>query len=791
MARRFSPLLLLPLLLIVSCTDSRKMERDAAPGIILISIDTLRADHLSAYGYEKIETPNIDALARDGVLFKKTYAHVPITLPSHASILTGTYPNFHGIRNNGEFRASGELNTAAEIFKSAGYDTAAFVGSFIMDSRFGLDQGFDLYDDDMENGKNVKSSFGIKERRAEDVVKSALGWLEKQAASSGAPFFMFVHLFDPHTKYDPPEPFLSKYADNPYDGEIAYTDSQVGVLLAGLKELGLYDNTVVVLTSDHGESLGEHGEKSHIIFIYNSTIWVPLVIKAPGGRYAGTVVNGIVRHIDILPTMLEVAGIGERVPLEMKSDMQGMSLISFMSGNGQDVRLVSYAESWYPKLYYGWSAPESIRHNGYEYISLPVPEFYDLQKDPGELNNIYETRKDLAEKYALKLEEIKKLSEKGRISDARREMDRETLAKLKSLGYIHGDQPSISTSPPPGEKGEHSGKDPKDGIVIHEKFLKIMEKISTGDFVRAVEEGLEVLSLDPENMFISHQVALAYSRIGKYGEAVKYYNRAKKLNPQYLYSRVGLMEIYTFKKPDFNAAQRELDEAFAVVPNESLLLVMKGNLELAKGDMEKSMQSFTMASEMGERSDALNAGLGFYYEKTGQMELAEKEYRAAIRNALPNPAYYNNLGGVLARQKKFGEAIDVFKKSLDIYPDYADAVYNLGTVYMDTGKLDEAETLLKKAVELNPQKPYAYVSLARTYLKKGDRGKAFTTFRQMAGVAPEMPLPWYQMAVIAAAGNRNGEAQKYLKKAIEKGGPHVADAALNDAVLKELVKELK
>ncbi|MEE8483944.1 MAG: sulfatase-like hydrolase/transferase [Nitrospinota bacterium] len=781
------------MLLIVSCTDSRKGRDNAAPSVILISIDTLRADHLRTYGYDRIETPSIDALARDGVLFRKAYAHVPITLPSHTSILTGTYPNFHGVRNNGEFLASKELNTAAEIFKSAGYDTAAFVGAFVLDSRFGLDQGFDLYDDDMENGKKVKSSLGIKERRAEDVVKSALGWLEKQAVSSGAPFLMFVHLFDPHAEYDPPEPFLSKYADNLYDGEIAYTDSQVGVLLAGLKELGLYDNTVVVLTSDHGESLGEHGEKSHIIFIYNSTIWVPLVIKAPFGKYAGKVVNGMVRHIDILPTIMEVAGIDERVPIEMKSDMQGISLAGLMGGDGQDIRLVSYAESWYPKLYYGWSAPESIRYDGYEYISLPVPEFYDLQKDPGEVDNIYETRKDLAKKYALKLEEIKKLSEKGRISDARREMDRETLAKLKSLGYIHGDQPSISMSPEKSmnKNGAGSGRDPKDGIVIHEKFLKIMEKISTGDFVSAVDDGLEVLSLDPENMYISHQVALAYSRMGKYAEAVKYYNRAKKINPHYLYSRVGLMEIYTFKKPDFNAAQRELDEAFAVVPNEPMLLVMKANLELAKGEMEKSKRSFTMASEMGERSDALHAGLGLYYEKIGQLKLAEKEYRAAIRNALPNPAYYNNLGGVLARQKRFDEAIDAIKKSLGIYPDYADAVYNLGTVYMDTGKLDEAETLLKKGVELNPQKPYTYVSLARTYLKKGDRVKAFSTFRQMTKVAPEMPLPWYQMALIAAAGNRKGEAKEYLKAAIIRGGPQVADAASNDAVLKEFVKKLK
>ncbi|MEE8484326.1 MAG: sulfatase, partial [Nitrospinota bacterium] len=289
-----------------SCTQSGKREASAGPNVILISIDTLRADHLRAYGYEKIETPNIDALANEGVLFKKTYAHAPITLPSHTSILTGTYPNFHGVRNNGEFRASEKLTTAAEIFKSAGYGTAAFVGAFVMDSRFGLDQGFDLYDDDMTGEGKIRAQFVYKERSAQAVVKRATDWLDKrlEKRSGSPPFFIFLHLFDPHMIYDPPEPFRSRYSDNPYDGEIAYADSQVGVFLEKLKELKLYDNTLIVLTSDHGESLGEHGERTHAIFIYNATIWVPLVMKLPGGQNAGAVIERMTRHIDILPTMV-------------------------------------------------------------------------------------------------------------------------------------------------------------------------------------------------------------------------------------------------------------------------------------------------------------------------------------------------------------------------------------------------------------------------------------------------------------------------------------------------------
>ncbi len=607
-----------------SCTAAKKPYRNSAPNVILISVDTLRADHLSLYGYDKIETPNIDALASDGVYFLKAYSHAPLTLPSHISILTGTYPNFHGVRDNGVFTAPEELNTMAEILKAAGYDTAAFVSALVMDSSFGIDQGFDIYDDNLDEEPKKKAILNYEFRNAESIIGRAVEWIEGRTGSSSPPFFAFVHLFDPHFVYEPPEPFYSIYSDNLYDGEIAYTDSQIGVLIAKLKELSLYDNTLIIFTSDHGESLGEHGENTHAIFLYNSTIWVPLVMKLPGGKYARKSVKNMVRHIDILPTMLDILDLGEGVGEKMKSDIQGVSLLGAMRGDDEDLRLLSYAESHYPMSHYGWARPESIRSDEYEYINLPKREFYDLKNDPMELNNIYEIQNELALKYARKLEDIKRVSRKGGVASVRRDKDGEILLKLVSLGYIHGDVEF-------DENERSDAKDPKDLIFAHTELVDIQSLINDKKYARVIDRSKKALQVDPSNIQLMETLAKTYLETGDTAGAVKQFQRIKKRYPGYPAAYVALGNIYALKEGNFEAAQKELDAAFGIAPRDARVWAAKGNMEREKGELEKAERSYRRAVGLDADLAGILLWLADFYASGNRLELAEDFFLKALK----------------------------------------------------------------------------------------------------------------------------------------------------------------
>ncbi len=795
-----------------SCTAAKKPYRNGAPNVILISVDTLRADHLSLYGYDKIETPNIDGLARDGVYFLKAYSHAPITLPSHISIFTGTYPNFHGVRDNGVFTAPQELNTMAEILKAAGYDTAAFVSALVMDSSFGIDQGFDIYDDNLEVERGKKSILNYKFRRAETIIGRAVKWIKGRAGSSSPPFFAFVHLFDPHFAYNPPEPFYSTYSDNLYDGEIAYTDSQIGVLIAKLKELGLYDNTLIIFTSDHGESLGEHGENTHAIFLYNSTIWVPLVMKLPGGKYARRSVKNMVRHIDILPTMLDIVDLGKGGE-KMKSDIQGVSLLGAMRGDDEDFRLLSYAESHYPMSHYGWARPESIRSDEYEYINLPKREFYDLKNDPMELNNIYETQKELALKYARKLEDIKRVSEKGGVASVRRDKDAKILLKLISLGYIHGDVQFDENEIP-------DAKDPKDLIFAHTELVDIQGLINDKKYAQVIDRSKKALKVDPWNIQLMETLAKTYLKTGDTAGAVEQFQQIKKRYPAYPAAYVALGNIYALKEGNFDAAQKEFDAAFGIAPRDARIWAAKGNLEREKGELEEAERNYRRAVELDadlagiliwladfnasrnrlepaedfflkaisaeEERPQAHYGLALLYEKSDRIESAEKEFRLAVKYGGENPIYYNNLGSILARGKKYDEAVSALQRALEIDPVYADALYNMGTAKMNSGKTDEAAVYFKKAIEQKPGMVFAYNNLAAAYIEMGDTTSALLTYKEMAKAAPAMPLPWYRMAIIAASEDRVDEAKKYLENAIERGGQEVIESASKEVSLQKV-----
>src|SRR3954463_9218229 len=348
--------------------------------LLIVTLDTTRADRIHAYGFDGIETPNLDRMAREGVLFEQAVAPAPLTLPAHSSIFTGRFPPAHGVRDNGGFFLDARETTLAERLQARGFRTGGFVGAYVLDHKWGIAQGFQTYFDDFDLSKYQSLSLGSVDRPGNEVADKALQWLDGVGSKR---FFGWVHFYDAHSPYDPPEPFKSRYAGHPYIGEIAFVDSQVGRLLAYLDAHHLADNTVVIVMGDHGESLGEHGEGTHGFFVYQATMHVPLLVRAPYDLMAGRRVADTVRSIDILPTALELLGVPSSEHLE------GTSVVPLMTGAKKELGLAAYSEAIYPRFHFGWSDLRALTSGRYKYVAAPRPELYDLQEDPGETRNLY------------------------------------------------------------------------------------------------------------------------------------------------------------------------------------------------------------------------------------------------------------------------------------------------------------------------------------------------------------------------------------------------------------------
>jgi arylsulfatase A-like enzyme len=404
---------------------------------VIITLDTTRADRLSPYGFMNVSLPHLERLARNGIVFDNATSVAPLTLPAHTSLFTGLVPPAHGVRDNASAPLSDDRVTLAERMRDAGFRTGAFVGSIVLDPERGLQQGFETY-------RGVpRDATDRRQRRGEEVVDDAVAWLE---AVGGDRFFLWTHLYDPHRPYDAPEPYGLTYAHNPYVGEIAYADAQIGRLLDALERRRLLDRTLVIVTADHGESLGAHGERDHGIFIYEDVIRVPLIVRGPGLRPAR--VGEVVRLIDLMPTVLDIAG--APVP-----HVDGVSLTDLLAGRQRAPDLTAYAESLYPERF-GWSALRSVRHGNMKFIDAPRPEVYDLADDPFEMRNLYDERRATAEMLGRQLAAFTARREGGHVSSRRSDASPEVQAKLAALGYL--------TLPPRVDQPETSRPDPKDCI---------------------------------------------------------------------------------------------------------------------------------------------------------------------------------------------------------------------------------------------------------------------------------------------------------------------------------------
>ncbi len=643
--------------------------------VVLISIDTCRADHLSCYGYKRLTTPNVDSVARAGVLFKSALTPVPLTMPAHSSMLTGTYPPTHGARLNDGYSLSAGNVTLAEIMREAGYQTAAFVGGFPLDQGFGLNQGFDTYDCKFTI-KNEQWLWG-NQRTAGEVNRSALAWLQGHARK---PFFLFLHYFDAHYPYEPPLPYARDYAGDLYAGEIAYVDHCIGEVLKKLRDSGAEDNTLIIITGDHGEDLGEHGEPYHGYFIYQATQHVPLVIRAPRNS-KGWQVEDNVSLVDIMPTVLDVVG------LKTPPKVEGVSLRHYLEGSPRSARggktseqpRQIYCESLEPATFQ-CSSLRSVVEAGWKYIRAPKEELYDLKHDPVEKTNLIEKEPQLARRLRGRLETMTQKMESAAPGRRQSDVDPETVKRLQSLGYVGGGAKPATLAL------DATLEDPKDFLPTYVRFDKARSAFYGKHREEAKKALLELIASRPT--FIAAHGMLAVIALAEHrlANAAEYCSR--------------IVEILSSSKASTepplttgNNLTADLAEAHFNLAN---VLQQMGKFAEAIGHYEEAVR-------MRPDYQQARINIGLALVQSGKCAQAIGHYEEALRLKPDSVEVHVDLGLALVQSGKFAEAIGHYEEALRVKPDCVEAHYNLGRLLQQTGELTEAIGHYESCLRLKPE----------------------------------------------------------------------------------------
>ncbi len=647
--------------------------------VLLITVDTLRADHLGTYGYALARTPRIDALAADGVRLDDHATSVPITLPAHTSLMTGLWPPAHGVRDNGNFRASPTLATWAERMKVAGYETHAFVSAAVLDSRYGLDQGFDTYDDDLAR-ESAPPMFMIPDRPASRTVDRVLSWLDGWREDPvRKPFFVWVHLYDPHQPYELVYPW-GALAPTPYDGEIAAVDQAVGRLLDGLEAAGVRDRTFIVLTADHGEGLGEHGERTHGFFTYQSTIRVPCILWSThlphGVAYAAP--SSVV---DVLPTALGVLG------LEASSPTQGLDLGPAIRGSVRPPPRAQYAETMMTELGFGMSPLYAVRIGNERYVRAPRPELYDIAVDPRELDDLAAARTDRVAVLDKALGEILAASEAMTPPAEASPLDAETEEMLRALGYIGDDT----------QRAAAGGMDPKDGLVVHQLLDDARHLLRQGQPAAAEAKIRELLTRIPEHPSGLSTLALCLLRQDREADARDAYERSLAAAPAQPRVMLALAQIAN-RRGDLAAARSWIDRALTVSPGFVEAMVYRAVLERDQ-DAAEAERWFRRAIDADPELERVWIAWGDHLFAAERYAEALPAYQKVLEKAPANFDMLLQAGLSAQRSGDASTAEAMFSRAAEVRPDHWMPPYDIACLRAQAGQMDEAFHWLDRAVD--------------------------------------------------------------------------------------------
>jgi arylsulfatase A-like enzyme/Tfp pilus assembly protein PilF len=673
---RFAVLALVAMLAATTCRKGGSARNDAFPQapVIVISVDTLRADHLPAYGYKGVETPAIDALRRDAILFRNAYSHVPMTLPSHVAVLTGLLPPDNEVRNNLGFVYDSARHPAmSQILKRSGYATGAAVSAYVLRGATGLASSFDSYDDAVNTRNNA--SVGELSRPGALTAASAERWIGER---SGAPFFFFLHLFEPHAPYEPLEPFKSRYASS-YDGEIATADQIVGNFLDNLKKTGVYDRALIVFLSDHGEGLGDHGEQEHGLFLYREEIHVPLLVKLPRSARAGETLDTPVQLIDVAPTVLKALGVA--VPKEMS----GRSLLDSPAAAPRSI----YSETLLPRIHFGWSELRSLTNAKYQFIDAPKPELYEFQSDPGERVNVMNEQRRT---YVQMRDAMASFHENAA---APSHVDPEDAAKLAALGYI-GEVRTTANGPLP---------DPKDMVGALEQ-MKVASHLEQAHRLADAAPIYEALVREnPRYTDGWLKLAVVHEQMGQLDRAIADYKKALESSPQLAHEfalSIGKLQLRLGKLDD---AEAHAKLAVSHSPGAAHLLLAR--IALARNDLAGAHREAEAAMQENVRSadaavvlaQVLTAG-GHLREALQTLDNVQKQASASGVSAVENLAATR--GDVLARMGDDANAETAFHEELNAFPHNRDAYTKLAILYVTESRVPDARKTLERMVRANP-----------------------------------------------------------------------------------------
>lgn len=678
-SQRFFPRVFFLFALLFPCIVAPRAEAEAKNlNVLLISIDTMRPDRLGCYSTAFLETPHIDGLASKGVVFDRAFAHNPTTLPSHANILLGTTPLYHGVHDNSKFKVGDDFLTLAEYLKERGYATGAFIGAFPLDSRFGLSQGFDVYDESYPSQSSME--FAAPERRAEEVIRAAIDWISGQRST----WFSFVHLWDPHTPYSPPEPFLSQFKDDPYSGEAAYVDSQLGLLFDFMEKRGMFQNTLVILTGDHGESLGEHGELTHNYFAYNSTIWVPLIVSAPGiekGRTAEYVC-----HADIFPTVCDI------LQTDKPPFLQGDSLLPLMRGKKIKDRAI-YFESLDPYYNRGTAPLRGIIADKKKFFDSPIPEYYNLEKDFHEENNLAQ-KIDVSE-FRKSLGELMKKFSSPQAGSASSMVDKETLRKLRSLGYVSSPQSQVRENYGPAD-------DLKTILPYQKKLDAAIILFDGGDLDESIRL-LEEIIREKKDMARAYMYLFPlYKFQGRPEKALELVEEGYRHNPEN-YDIIIAFGVLLTEAGDFDQGIAMLQKGLAKIDFDPSAWDSLGLAYWRKGDEQNALEHFRKALDLDPDFAKTNSNLGALYFSRSMKTQDKADYNRAM---------------------------EYFKKAIACDPNLVVAYRGLGLGYKAVGRVVDAIAVWENALAIDPEDDFLNLNLGKAHLESGERTKALRYFEK-------------------------------------------------------------